>query len=162
MPEGFNPSKAAERKTYRYLILRGTIRDPFLEDRAWRVFDTLNVESMRREAQALVGVHDFAAFRSSADFRDHTERHIQRAEVVQPVENPRLLAIEIEGNRFLHNMVRIIVGTLVDVARGKREAGAFERAFKSLDRLDLGVTAPAAGLYLAQLTLRELGDDPWP
>ena len=157
---GFHPAKQAVLKLYRYLILRGTIRDPFLEDRAWRVFQSLDDERMRAEMQALVGEHDFRAFRSSSDKRTNTVRHIHRVSLEE--NSHRVLAFEIEGDRFLHNMVRIIVGSLVDIGRGKVASGAFDRAFVSGERTELGMTAPASGLYLARLILRTEGTDKWP
>lgn len=150
---GFEPSKRAVAKAYRYLILQGSIRDPFQHARAWRVFDPLNLEVMQREAQALVGEHDFRAFRSAADIRTNTIRRIEKADLTIDPAQARLLRVDVYGNRFMYNMVRIIVGTLVDVGRGRLAPGAIQRALASGSRDDLGVTAPAEGLYLEQVVL---------
>lgn len=150
---GFDPSKRAVTKAYRYLILQGSIRDPFLHARAWRIFDPLVLDLMRQEAQALLGEHDFRAFRSAADIRANTVRRIESASLSQDPAHQRVLRFDIVGNRFMYNMVRIIVGTLVDVGRGRVAPGAIQRAIASGDREDLGVTAPAEGLYLEQVVL---------
>ena len=159
---GFNPARQALRKTYRYLILRGSVRDPFLAGRAWRVHDALDLELMQGEAQALLGTHDFRAFRGSADCRDNTRRTIESAGFREPREAPRCLAFEIRGDRFMYHMVRIIVGTLVDVGRKRREPGAVERALRSLQRDDLGMTAPPDGLCLERVELEDWGSAEWP
>ena len=159
---GFNPSKAAVAKTYRYQILRGTVRDPFLHGRAWRVHERLDLEVMQREADALLGTHDFAAFRGARDRRVTTTRTISVARVGEVSGEPRCIAFEIRGDRFLYHMVRIIVGTLVDVARGSCAPGAVARALSSRDRNDLGMTAPPDGLCLERIELAESGHEQWP
>lgn len=159
---GFNPSQAARAKTYHYWILRGTVRDPFLHGRAWRVHERLDEQLMQREAQTLLGTHDFAAFRGSQDRRTTTERTITRAALRELPGQPRCLVFEIRGDRFLYHMVRIIVGTLVDIGRGACEPGAFARAIASGERTDLGMTAPPDGLYLDHIELDDWGFDEWP
>ena len=141
---GFHPSHHARNKTYRYLILEGTVRDPFLETRSWRVCERLNHSLMEAESRTLLGSHDFRAFRGAADLRQDTVRNIMRASLTRSPADPRVFAIEVQGDRFLLRMVRIIVGTLVDVGRGKTPPGAFVRAVQSGDRDDLG--CGAAGL----------------
>ncbi len=162
VPVGFQPRRHALSKTYRYAVLQGTLRDPFLESRSWRVAERLNHSAMRRAAQSLIGTHDFRAFRGRSDLRTHTVRTITAASVEPHPTQPRVLEITVEGNAFLYHMVRIIAGTLVDVGRGKRDERAFERAIESGNRLVLGVTAPAAGLFLVDIQLDEVGIDHWP
>jgi tRNA pseudouridine38-40 synthase len=159
---GFNPSQAALHKTYHYCILRGTVRDPFLHARSWRVHDRLDLPLMQREAQALLGTHDFRAFRGSADRRATTLRTMTVAQLSESREQPRCLIFEIQGDRFLYHMVRIIVGTLVDVGRGTIAPGAFQRAYASGTRTDLGMTAPPDGLYLDRIELANWGHSEWP
>jgi tRNA pseudouridine38-40 synthase len=158
----FNPSKAAVAKTYRYLILRGTVRDPFLYGRAWRVHERLDLAAMQREAQTLLGTHDFAAFRGRSDRRTNTVRSISVAELREVPGEPRCIAFEIRGDRFLYHMVRIIVGTLVDVGRGSCAPGAIARARASGQRTHLGMTAPPDGLCLERIELADAGYDEWP
>lgn len=159
---GLQPSKRALRKTYTYSVLQGTLRDPFLEGRTWRVSERLNHGSMRREAQTLLGTHDFRAFRGRADFRTETRRTIERVAVEPNPLNPRVLELTITGNAFLYHMVRIIAGTLVDIGRGKLEPGTVARALANGDRLELGMTAPAAGLCLTHVELDTVRSDEWP
>jgi tRNA pseudouridine38-40 synthase len=117
---------------------------------------------MRRELEPLVGTHDFSGFASARDQREHTERTMEVARVSRLSEAPPVAAIDITGDGFLHNMVRIIVGTAVDVARGRVEPGAVARALASRRRDDLGVTAPPDGLYLEKLEITDEGTDRWP
>lgn len=159
---GFNPSQAALAKTYHYLILRGTVRDPFLHGRAWRVHERLDLAAMQQEAQSLLGTHDFAAFRGARDRRTTTLRTISVARISEVPGQPRCLMFEIRGDRFLYHMVRIVVGTLVDVGRGTCESGAVARAIKSGERTDLGMTAPPDGLYLDRIELADWGHQEWP
>jgi tRNA pseudouridine38-40 synthase len=120
---GFEPCKRSVSKTYRYSILQGTIRDPFLEGRSWRVFERLNHRLMREEAALLIGTHDFRAFRGRNDFRTNTVRTIFRVNVALRAGSDRVLDIELEGTAFMYHMVRIIAGSVVDVGRGKLPGG---------------------------------------
>ncbi len=159
---GVEPSHLARRKLYRYVLLRSQSRDPFWERRAWRLYARLDLDSMQREAQHLIGEHDFAAFRGAKDERSETVRTMLRAELSQSQDDPRLLRFDIEGNRFMYNMVRIIVGTLVDLGRGRIAPGAIKTALGSLQRADLGMTAPPDGLYLERVELNVARDEIWP
>jgi tRNA pseudouridine38-40 synthase len=159
---GYDPRHHAVRKTYRYVVHQSPLRDPFLARRAWRVSERLNQPLMRAEALALLGVHDFRAFRAAADEREDTVRNIVRAEVRTAGGDAERLEIEIEGDRFLYRMVRIISGTLVDVGRGRLSPGAIARALASGSREDLGMTAPPEGLYLDHVVLDDYGHDAWP
>jgi len=161
VPPGYDPRGHALHKVYRYLLLRSPVRDPFWRGRAWRVEERLNHLAMQSEATTLVGRHDFRAFRTSTDRRTDTVRTIVRADLFVAAD-ARVLCIEIEGDRFLHRMVRIIVGTLVDVGRDRLESGAIHRGLSTGERRVLGITAPPDGLYLASLTLDDDGQDKWP
>lgn len=155
VPAGYDPRAHVLSKSYRYVILRSRVADPFLAGRAWRLGYRLNQNRMAEEAQLLLGQHDFAAFRSVADQRVDTVRRILRAQVRSACSDPRCLEIVVEGDRFLHNMVRIIVGTLMDVGRGHLPPGVVAGALNSRRRADLGVTAPPDGLYLDRVTLTD-------
>ena len=158
----YDPRGHATRKTYRYVLLRSMVRDPLWQGRSWLIRDRLNHAKMAAEADALVGRHDFRAFRTSTDRRLETVRTIFRAELGPYAADDRAFAIEIVGDRFLHRMVRIIAGTLVDVGRGRLEPGAIRRAIESGDRRALGTTAPPHGLYLDSIELDDEGTDNWP
>jgi tRNA pseudouridine38-40 synthase len=162
---GFSPRFTSRGKRYRYLILRDPARDPFLEGRAWRSPSFAGedaVARVRREAALALGTHDFAAFRSSADERTNTVRTVRALDVTEDPADPRLLRVDVEGDAFLHNMVRILVGTLAEVARGRLAEGAIARALASRDRRDAGITAPGEGLYLVEVLLDEEGEGAWP
>ena len=107
---------------------------------------------MRAEARDLIGTHDFGAFAASGSVVKDTVRTIWRADIQQSGTE---IALYVEGNGFLYNMVRIIAGTLIGVGSGKIERGAFRRAIESGSRLDLGVTAPAHGLTLMEVFYQE-------
>ncbi|HSC89963.1 MAG TPA: tRNA pseudouridine(38-40) synthase TruA [Polyangiaceae bacterium] len=158
----FDPRKHALWKRYKYRVLRSQIEDPFLAGRAWRVGQPIDVEAMRLEARTLLGTHDFAAFRSVEDRRVETVRSLSRVDVDVAADDARCVDVTVEGNKFMHNMVRIIVGTLVDVGLGRTAPGACQRALTSLRRSDLGMTAPARGLCLEHVELDTWGEDAWP
>jgi len=162
VPVGFDPRRHALQKTYRYRILHSPVRDPFLDRTAWRIEQGLNQDCVQREAQDLLGSHDFAAFRGATDERTDTTRTIRSADFRRDTADPRVWNFDITGNRFLYHMVRIIVGTLVDVGRGRTNPGAVRSALASRHRSDLGMTAPAHGLELMHVELDECGTDEWP
>ncbi len=162
VPVGFDPRDFVVAKTYRYRILQSQVRDPFLDRKAWRLGERLNHAAMRAEAVELEGHHNFAAFRSIGDKRNDTWRSLTRISLDPDPSDNRVIWWTFEGQSFLMHMIRIIVGALVDVGRGKIAPGVCARALTSCSRRDLGVTAPAGGLYLHQVRLRELGADRWP
>jgi tRNA pseudouridine38-40 synthase len=160
VPAGFDPRVASRGKRYRYRVLLDQVRDPLQRGRAWRIGYPLDLEKMAREATRAEGTHDYRAFRSARDERIHTTRTLSR--VALEKENERVLGIVVEGTAFMHNMVRIIAGTLVDVARGQLAEGAVTRAITSGARADLGATAPAHGLVLEHVALDVEGGESWP
>ncbi len=159
---GFDPRDVVRSKTYRYRLLESQVRDPFLEKRAWRIGERLNHNLMIREAADLRGCHDFAAFRSIDDGRSDTRRNLTKVSIESDPSDSRITWCVVEGDRFLMHMVRIIVGTLVDVGRGRKSPGVCARALASCKRADLGITAPPYGLYLHRVELGDLGADRWP
>jgi tRNA pseudouridine38-40 synthase len=163
VPPDFNPRFASRGKRYRYRMLLDRIRDPLLRDRAWRIGWSIDRARLEREARLVVGTHDFAAFRSSHDVRHDTVRTMTRCDVEEALGG-RVLSVVIEGQAFLYNMVRIIVGTLVEVARGHLEEGATLRAIANGTRKDAGITAPAHGLVLEHVDIALPHDtgEPWP
>lgn len=162
VPAGFAPRFANERKRYRYDLLLDKVRDPLLAPRTWRIGYDMDMVSLAREARSIVGIHDFAAFRAAGDERDVTVRTIHDVTVTS--SGPRLWSITIEGSAFLYNMVRILVGTLVDVARGHLPEGAIARALAGKDRALAGITAPPNGLTLVEIKLASsfTGGESWP
>jgi tRNA pseudouridine38-40 synthase len=162
VPAGFAPRFANRGKRYRYRLLLDRVRDPLRAARTWRLGWPLDLERMAREASHVVGTHDFGGFRGAHDERTDTTRTITRCGIER--EDDRVVSIVIEGNAFLYNMVRIIVGTLVEVARGKLAEGATLRTFASRARASAGPTAPAHGLTLewVDVVLPDDAGAPWP
>ena len=157
--------KIGRGKRYVYRVLLDRVRDPLWKDRALRIGWPVDLAKVEREGARVVGTHDFGAFRSSHDARTNTVRTLRSVTVEAPGgSDPRIVAIIVEGNAFLYNMVRIAVGTLMDVARGKLEEGTVTRAFDTRDRKTLGTTAPAHGLTLEHVHIELPGEasDPWP
>jgi tRNA pseudouridine38-40 synthase len=162
VPLEFDPRRDPIYKRYTYRLFLSQVEDPFVSPFAWRIGDALNLPLMRAEAADLCGEHDFAAFRQVDDQRTETVRKLDSVAIETDAHDVRCVSIHVRGNRFLYNMVRIIAGTLVDVGRGRKEPGAVRRALVSLDRKDLGMTAPAHGLRLEHVELRDFGLDAWP
>jgi tRNA pseudouridine38-40 synthase len=160
----YNPRFTSKKKRYRYLLVRDKVPDPLLRNRAWRVGFDMDMDKMVREARSILGTHDFAAFRSARDVREITVRTITHVAVEQLAFDPRLWTITIEGNAFLYNMVRILVGTLVDVARDNLPEGAVGRALEAKERGVAGQTSPAHGLTLEHIDVDLPADagTPWP
>jgi tRNA pseudouridine38-40 synthase len=162
MPFGYDPRTMSRRKRYRYSLLLDQVRDPLRRGRAWRLGYDLDLERMAREARRAEGTHDFRAFRTSHDQRQNTVRTLERVAVERLGD--RVITIAVTGTAFMHNMVRILAGTLVDVARGQLDEGAVTRAIASGERRDLGPTAPAHGLCLelVDVAIPETAGVPWP
>jgi tRNA pseudouridine38-40 synthase len=153
VPVGFAPRIASQKKRYRYDLMLDKVRDPLLGPRTWRIGYDMDMERMEREAKSIVGTHDFAAFRSAGDERAVTERTIHSVEITRSSQDSRVWSVAIEGSAFLYNMMRILVGTLTDVARGHLPEGTIAKALGSKDRADAGQTAPAHGLTLVRIDL---------
>jgi len=151
VPVGFAPRFATRGKRYEYTVSVDAVRDPFIEAWQWRVAAPLDVERMTRASQALVGTHDFRAYRTARDERENTTRTVSMCQIEQ--RDPRTLVVGVEGSGFMHNMVRIIVGSLVDIGAGRLAESALAEALVHGDRTKLGVTAPAQGLVLARVDL---------
>ena len=154
---GYNPRYDALRKHYRYLLHDGPAVNPLLRHRAWHLGDSpaLDWPALRDAASRLQGTHDFRAFRSSDDDRPNSTRTLHRLELVSGhAGDPNLHALEVEGDAFMKNMVRILAGTLVEVARGRLQAGDMDTLLgPDAERSRSGQTAPAHGLTLVSVTL---------
>ena len=147
--ETFNARRSARSKVYEYRILNRPLRSAFHLRYAWHLSQKLDFEGMRRAARNLVGEHDFSSFRSVGSPTRTTVRKVIRAEWRKSRDG--LIHFEIEANGFLKQMVRAIVGTLVDVGRGKINAEEFRGIIDAKDRKMAGATAPAHGLFLKEV-----------
>lgn len=153
---GFVPRFNARSKHYRYVLLADGMRDPFWAGRAWRIAELRSDDALARaavEAASAVGTHDFAAFKTASDPRTMTVRTLSSVTVSRDPQDARIVRVDVHGNAFMHNMVRILVGTIVDVARERLDPGAIARALASRNRSDGGITAPPDGLYLESMDL---------
>jgi tRNA pseudouridine38-40 synthase len=142
---GFHARHKAIRRIYRYCILNRSARSALQRARTAWVHRPLDAAAMHTAAQALIGEHDFSAFRSVECQSKTTVRRVERIEVRREGD---YLWLEIAANAYLHHMVRNIVGTLLDVQRGPDPAAAMAGVLAGGDRRFAGATAPAAGLYL--------------
>ena len=143
--ETFHPRFSAIGKHYRYTLLARADRSPRWRDRAWHHPDPLALEAMREAASALIGEHDFAAFRAAGCTARTTVRRVDSIEITAVSER---VVVDVRGNAFLRNMVRIIVGTLSEVGTGRRAPAQVAEILALRDRTRGGITAPAHGLEL--------------
>ncbi len=149
-PDDWHPRHSATGKRYRYTVLARQDRSPRWHHRAWHRPRPLDAAAMAEAASALVGTHDFAAFRAAAcDAKTTTRRMDQVAVMTSP--EPGILTVEVSGTAFLRNMVRIVAGTLIDVGEGRLAAAEVAEILTSLDRTRAGQTAPAHGLELVEV-----------
>ena len=183
-PADFHPRFSARQKTYRYRIWNGDAINPFECRYAWHVSGALDAGAMQAAAALLVGRHDFAAFQSTGSEVATTEREIVSSRIIAglppsrstrfggpgkpcatqtmpqaaqtvPQSGEPLIVYEVTGTGFLRHMVRAIVGTLVEVGRGRQPIEWMGRVLASRDRAMAGPTAPPEGLFLVGVTYGE-------
>ena len=150
--DGFDARRDSIAKRYVYRIHNDAARDPLDGGMCWHVRGRLDVDAMRAAAAVLVGEHDYEAFRATDCQAAHARRYLWRVDVVD--RRPRI-EIEVRGNAFCKNQVRIMAGTLLDVGRGRLAGGDVARILASRDRTQAGVTAPALGLTMEEVYLAE-------
>ena len=146
--ERFHSRYTAKQKTYRYIINNSKTGTAIYRNLEYCFTVKLNVEKMVEAAKYFEGEHDFKAFKSSGTSGKNSVRTIYKAEVRQDGER---IIIELTGNGFLYNMVRIISGTLLDVGLGKIEPNEIPDIIEKKDRTQAGKTLPAHGLYLVKV-----------
>lgn len=157
VPHGFHARFDATGKKYMYRIVNSSQKDPFRRNYVHFVPDLLDLEAMRQGASAIVGTHDFKCFQAMSQTpKEDTVRTVYSLDLTQWEEE---ITLEVVGNGFLYNMVRIITGTLLDVGAGKIPAKDVEEMIKSKDRTRAGHTAPPQGLYLAEVYYGEQRED---
>ena len=149
VPEGFDARRSATGRKYRYTVLNRAVPDPFLADTTWHVAAPLDVPAMRLACDPLYGEHDFASFC----------RRIEGASLVRRVRaadwktvGDDLLRFEIEASSFCQQMVRSLVGTMVEIGVGKRRAGDMADVLRARDRQMAGEVAPPHGLCLWEVS----------
>ena len=144
----FQPIRDARTKHYRYTIYNAPVRSPMRRFYSWHVREKLDLDAMTEAAKHFTGRHDFAAFCASNHTSKTTVRHIDSITISR---QEKMIFIDIIGEGFLKNMVRVMAGTLVDIGRGRFDASHIVALLKTPDRKKAGVTAPAFGLCLMEV-----------
>jgi tRNA pseudouridine38-40 synthase len=147
--EGFHARRSCKSKVYEYRILNRHLRSVFQREYAWHIPQTLNIREMKKATRSLIGEHDFSSFQSVGSPKKTAVRKVTRAQWKQ--SRGGFLCFEIEANGFLKQMVRAIVGTLVEVGKRKVTSEQFQEILDSRDRKKAGPTAPAHGLFLKEV-----------
>lgn len=145
--EGFHSRYSANKKRYKYVIYNNKYKNPIYRRYSYHVKYDLDFEKMKDESKYLIGEHDFVGFMSSGSSVKSTIRTIYDVELKKEGE---IITIEVEGNGFLYNMVRIIAGTLVDIGRGNITE-SLKNIIESRERNRAGHTAPPTGLFLKKV-----------
>lgn len=146
VPDDFHARFSATERIYVYRILNREQRSPLLAANHYLVRHELNADAMKNAAQCLLGTHDFTSFRASNGDETSPLCSVQRVQMLKLGEGQ--LEFWIGANHFVYNMVRIVVGTLVEIGLGKRAPESLSEALSGRDRNLSGATAPAHGLTL--------------
>ena len=150
--ETFDAIRSTARKRYQYFIWNSKDRPVFFNDLAWHRWQKLNAQRMTEAAERFLGRHDFSSFARPGHGREHTQRTVWACDVSA---RPPKIIIGVEGSGFLWNMVRIMVGTLVQVGIGRYSPDDIPKMLEARDRRAAGPTAPPHGLYLQWVQVRE-------
>lgn len=148
MPDTFHARHSAQGKLYEYRILNRPERPAIARDYCWHIHQPLDDGAMNQAGLVLIGLHDFSSFQTQPTENDDPMCHLQRFTVFR--EGDRL-RIETYANRFLKQMVRSIVGTLVEVGLSKRTPESLRPILEARDRSAAGRTAPPQGLFLVRV-----------
>ncbi len=144
----FHARFSAKQKEYAYTVQLGPHADVFHRTTSLHLHYMPDESAIQIAAKSVLGTHDFNAFKCSGSSMENTVRTITRSEWTR---SGQFLVYHVEGNGFLYNMVRILVGTMLEIGSGKRPASDMEKAIKSGSRSDAGATAPAHGLCLERV-----------
>ena len=154
--ESFHPRYSAKGKNYIYRIWDGPAEDPFLKGRTMRLTPTVRedqLEKMKKACKSFVGKQDFSSFMAKGSKIVDTVRTVRSADIYRDSDGCIVFSVSADG--FLYNMVRIMVGTLVDVAEGRIDPDGIGEIISACDRTRAGVTAPPEGLYLNEVFYSE-------
>lgn len=146
--ERFHARYHAVAKEYVYKIWNAPYHNPFLRKYVVHIPQPLNLEAMQRAVPYLLGEHDFSAFVSS---RSKKKSNIRELYSIDITKQDSLIELTFRGNGFLHNMVRIITGTLLEVGHGRMKPAYLKEILERRDRTLAGPTAPAKGLHLVKV-----------
>lgn len=157
MEEKFHSRLSCKRKTYRYMINNSKEGTAIYRNLETHIPIKLDINKMKQAIQYFEGEHDFKAFKASGTSSKSSVRTIYKAEIIE-MENNKIW-IELTGNGFLYNMVRIIAGTLVEVGLGNIEPKEIIRIIEKKDRKNAGKTLPPQGLYLVKVEYDNVKDE---
>jgi tRNA pseudouridine38-40 synthase len=146
--ERFHARYNVKGKTYEYTINNNRYRDVFSRKYAYHISDKLNVYDMRKAAEALIGTHDFQSFTS---LKPNSKPTLRTINYINICEKEDVIKIEVNGNGFLLNMVRIIAGTLIEVGKGSLKPDVIKIILEEKKRSEAGPIAPAKGLCLKEI-----------
>lgn len=146
--DSFHARRAARGKVYAYRILNRPERSALDRARAWHLYGPLDTIAMQEGARALLGNHDFSSFEGPRSEAEDWRCEMRRLDIRRDRDEVR---IEVEADRFLKQMVRAIVGTLVEIGQGKRPPASMKDILNARDRRAAGYTAPPYGLYLVRV-----------
>lgn len=147
-PPEFHARFSATGKRYRYVLRNGPVRSALRRERCWQVRWPLDLEAMREALQHLPGEHDFTSFRAAGCAARSPVRTLNSAELHERGDE---IWVELHGKGFLRHMVRNVVGSLVEVGRGRHSPDWFAHLLRARDRGEAGPTAPGAGLFLVKV-----------
>lgn len=147
--DDFHARYNAKTKIYLYVIHNSPVRTALGRRYTWDICEPLDIDAMKNAVDVLLGTHDFSSFCGSGDGASSHTRTIKDVSV--KANKNRIITVTIEGDGFLRHMVRNIVGTLVDVGKGKIDREEFCRILEAKDRKRAGITAPARGLFLKEV-----------
>lgn len=152
MPLDFHPRYDCKSKRYLYRVWNSAAKNPFLKNYAYHYKNALDADFLNAQAQQFVGTYDFGGFCSSGSSVEDTVRTIYSFKVERKGDEVDFL---IEGDGFLYNMVRIMVGTLIEISEKRIEKDTLIDIIEAKDREKAGRTAPACGLYLDSVNYGE-------
>ena len=148
VPDDFHARFDAVDKKYQYRIWNATYLHPILKNYCTHIPQHMNMKLMEEAVMSLNGTHDFAAFQASGGTAKNTIRTLHNCHLTK---DGNMITLSVNGNAFLYNMVRIIAGTIIAIGQGRMNPATFFQSYESLNRLSLGITAPAQGLELSEI-----------
>lgn len=158
VPIYFHALKSATKKAYVYYLLISPYKNPFIEDKVWRLTKSLDEQAFKKAASFLIGQNDFSAFCASDSKVKSKIRNLHSIKITKTapaaffkLKGEKYLCVEFVGSGFLKQMVRNIMGTLVRVGQGRLKPVDIKKILQSKDRKQASLTAPAQGLYLKKV-----------
>lgn len=155
MPERFHARFSCTEREYEYWILNSKYSFPLLEKRALWIYQDVNFKRIEEEFQKILGKFDFRSFAKTSSVKDRTtERQLTEVRITRSSDYENIYKIRIRGTGFLHNMIRILVGTAMQIASGKKDTSLLDILEKG-NRVIAGITLPPHGLYFYRAYYRD-------